>query len=332
MDSSTSADVATTGGQSNSVQKRRNWPCIIISSVFGGAIAVIAAPTIATLMPVGTVGFILGTTTTGMLGSVTTRVTGNAIDSSRVVLTIYQIQQFYRKTMVQYIGTTLESVITSIRKNSHFTSHNREFFEVGDNFHFEGVEAKENCRMFFDFSFKVVPLLGTLPRPLDQSVPASDLPNYELDSTCYFEFGTNKHLLDGISGAVVEGAVFGLFGGAVAKAFPVLMKPGYVQTVPREIGIIVGVSSATGIAEPIKSLTFPSTTPNHAALFIEFATEAQHQVNRLVHCALENGVGLELDMNIGSTTENMGTVKPCDVAAAQHCQFYWSVSEKVNLT
>ncbi|KAH8743992.1 hypothetical protein F5883DRAFT_591103 [Diaporthe sp. PMI_573] len=100
--------------------------------------------------------------------------------------------------------------------------------------------------MFFDFSFKVVPLPGTLPRPLDQSVPAPDLPNYELHNTCSFELGTNKHLLDGISRAVVEGAVFSLFGGAVAKAFPVLMKPGYIQTVPGEIGAIVGMSSATG--------------------------------------------------------------------------------------
>lgn len=68
------------------------------------------------------------------------------------------------------------------------------------------------------------------------------------------------------------------------------------------------MSSATGIAGPIKNITFPSPTPDHAALFVEFATEAQHQVNRLVHCALENSVGLEPDMKIGSTTENMGTV------------------------
>ncbi|KAH8744316.1 hypothetical protein F5883DRAFT_590302 [Diaporthe sp. PMI_573] len=174
-----------------------------------------------------------------MLGSVTTRVTGNAIDSSRMALTIHQypIQQFYRKTVVQYIGTTLESVITGIRKNSHFTLHNRVFFEVGDNFRFEGVEAKENRRMFFDFSFKVVPLPGTPPRPLDQSVPAPNLPNYKLDSTCSFEFGTKKHLLDGISRAV-EGAVFSLVGGAVARAFPVLMEPRFIETVPGKINVI----------------------------------------------------------------------------------------------
>ncbi|KAH8747048.1 hypothetical protein F5883DRAFT_584719 [Diaporthe sp. PMI_573] len=177
-----------------------------------------------------TVGFILGTTTTGMLGSVTTR--------------------FYRKTVVQYIGTTLESVITGIRKNSHFTSHNRVFFEVGDNFRFEGVEAKENRRMFFDFSFKVVPLPGTPPRPLDQSVPAPNLPNYELDSTCSFEFGTNKHLLDGISGAVVEGAVFGLVGGAVARAFPVLKGPTLIETVPGEVNVIHSTKSTAWYTVP----------------------------------------------------------------------------------
>lgn len=77
-----------TNEQSKAIEKRRNWTSIIISSMFGGALAVIAAPTIAVLILVGAVGFIAGTTATGMLGSITTRVAGNAIDSSKIVLTI----------------------------------------------------------------------------------------------------------------------------------------------------------------------------------------------------------------------------------------------------
>lgn len=55
-------------------------------------------------------------------------------------------------------------------------------------------------------------------------------------------------------------------------------------------------------------------------------------MNRLVRCALDNGVGLELDMKIGSIKEKMGIVEPSAVAGAQHCKFYWEVSEKVNQT
>lgn len=44
---------------------------------------------------------------------------------------------------MQYIGAMLESVITTIRTNRYLMSHNRVFFEVGDEFRFEGVDAKE---------------------------------------------------------------------------------------------------------------------------------------------------------------------------------------------
>lgn len=334
MDSNTPQDLAQTDGESEvkALETRRNWASIIVSSIFGGAVAIIAAPTIAALLPIGTTGFVVGTTITGMLGSVTTKVTGNAIDSSKVDFTVYQspVQQFYRKTVTQYIGATLQGVVDSIRMNRHLTSQSRVFFEISDELRFDGIKGKERRRMFFEFSFKVVPLDGTLPRTIDQSIPAPDLPNYDHDSTRTFVAGANQHLLSGVPWAVVEGAFFGVVGGALGRAFPTLMKPTFIETVPGKINVIVGMSSITGAAGPIKNLTFPSTAPDHAALFVEFATEAQHQVNRLVRCALENGVGLDLDMKIGSTTDMTADVNMNDTTAAQHCQFHWDVSEKVN--
>lgn len=152
--------------------------------------------------------------------------------------------------------------------------YNRVFFEVGNEFRFKGVDAREQRRMFFDFSFKVIPLFKIPPRPLDHGIAAPDLSSYARDSTRLLEFRTNKHLLDGISRAAVEGALFSIISGALAKVFPFLMRPRFIETVPGKINVIVGMSSITGIAGPIKNLAFPSSAPDYAVLFVEFATEA----------------------------------------------------------
>lgn len=281
----------------------------------------------------GAFGFILATTTTGVLGSVVTKVTGNAIDSSRIILTIHQypIQQFFRRTVIQYIGTSLDGVICSLRTNTPLFLRNQVFFDVGDEFCFQGVDAKERRRMFFDFSFRVVPVAGTRPRPLNDSIPAPDLPDYDRHSTRTLVTGDNKGLLDGTGKAVIEGALFGVAGGALARVAPALAGAHPVPIVPGKVGIILGMSSATGVAVPVKNLAFPSTEPDRATLFVEFATEAQHHVNRLARCAVENSVGLEIIMRIGSTTDTTARVNPTGAIGAQNCQFYWSVNEEINL-
>ncbi|KAF7551909.1 hypothetical protein G7Z17_g4668 [Cylindrodendrum hubeiense] len=323
-----------TNGQSRVCDKRRNWKAIIAASVIGGVVAVVAAPTIAALFPLGWLGFAAGTTTTGILGSVVTKVTGNYWDADKMTATIhlYPTQQFYRKTVIQYIGSALDNVVCCLRANTAFTSHNRVFFDIHDGFNFQGLDAKEQRRMFFKFSFRVIPPPGTRSRSPDEGIPARDLTSYDRQDTRTLTMGDNKNLLNGIGQAVKEGACFGILGGVCGKIAPVLTRSAFIHTVPDKIGVIVGMSTATGIAGPAKNLMSPSMEPDHAALFIEFVTEVQCHVNRLVQCAVENNVGLELEMEIGSTTNMTANAHMSSTLGSQDCAFFWGVKETVNPT
>ncbi|CVL07213.1 uncharacterized protein FMAN_15330 [Fusarium mangiferae] len=324
-----SNEVARANEESPVAQQRRNWTSIVISSLLGGGFALFIAPTVAVAMPVGAAGFMAGTVATGIIGSVTTRITGNAIDASSITIIIqqYPLQQFYRKTVIQYIGTTLESVITCLRTNSPFEVNNRVLFDVGSEFSFQGMDVKERRRMLFDFSFRVIPHNSTTP--VDEGIPAPALPTHDPDATRELISGNNKGLLDGCTQAIVEGAVFGFVGGAIGKLVPSLARNVVVRTVPNKtVNIILGMSSATGIAGPVKNLAFPSSEPDRAALFVEFVTEVQCQINRLVCCATDNRVGLKFDMKIGSTTDlNMNMES--GLTGGERCEYYWDTSGKV---
>lgn len=324
-----SSEISEVNSETSVVKKKRNMASIFISSLLGGGFALFIAPTIAVLMPVGAVGFVLGTVTTGAIGSLVTKVTGNAIDANSITLTIqqYPLQQFYRQTVNTYIGTTLDSVVACLRTNTAYTMTNRVFFDVGSELDFQGVGTKEKRRMLFDLSFRVVPLDDM---PTNRDIPAPALSVYDRDATRTHVSGNNKGLLDGCVGAVLEGAAFGLIGGAVGRAIPRLAGSYCYKTTPSgTVNIILNMSSATGLGAPLRNLTFPSAEPDRAALFVEFVTEVQEQLNRLVSCAADNGVGLEFDMKIGSTTARTANVSQ-GPAGAEQCEFYWDVSGKVN--
>lgn len=299
--------------QPTAMEKKRNWTPMIASSVFGGVVAVLAAPTIVALMPAGTVPFIAGTTATGILGGVAAKVTGNAFGSDKTVFTIHHhlVQHSYRKTVEQYIGTILENVIMAIRTNSHFEVQNRVYFDVDDNLRFE---INEKRRTYFDFSFKVIPPPGTLPQPLDRGVSAPDLPDYDPQSRETVVAGT-KSLVDGVYNGIKQGALFGLANGASASLLFLFLG---------KAGIILGVSGATKLVDQINHLAPPSTAPEKTALRMEFVAEVRHQVDRLIDCAKENRVGLELDMQIGPTSNSTGAVE-------KFCQFNRTVGKKVNM-
>ncbi|KAF2186615.1 hypothetical protein K469DRAFT_686997 [Zopfia rhizophila CBS 207.26] len=244
--------------QARGISKKRNWWGIVFSSILGGTVAVVAAPTItAVLVPYGIYGFLISTTATGVLGSVVTKIAGNASDAGLVILTIHQCltQQFYRRTM------------------------------------------------FFNLTFRVIPRAGTQPRKLSNGVAPPNLPNYAHNATRTVSTGDQKGFLDGVGRAAFEGALFSLVSGGVAKAVSggALASTKIIETVKGKVNVIVGMSSATGVAGPVRNLAFPSEQLDKATLFVEFATEIQHHVNRLVQCATSNRVGLEIDIKIGST-------------------------------
>jgi hypothetical protein len=317
------------------ISKKRNWWGIVFSSVLGGTVAVVAAPTVAAaLLPWGILGFFAGTTATGVLGSVVTKIAGNASNAGQVILTIHQcpIQQFYRKTVNIYIGTVLESVLRCLQTNDKFQYHNLVKFDIEDGFLFQGLDAKEKHQMFFDLAFRVVPKSGTEPRKLGEGVAPPNLPAHAHNATRTVSTGDQMGLLAGVRDAAFEGAKFGIVGGAVATLVPggALAGAKIVETVKGKVNVIVGMSSATGVAGPIKNLAFPSEELDKATLFVEFATEVQHHVNRLVQCATSNSVGLEIDMKIGSASKMEGTLSsPSHIAGIQNHTCYWETNARV---
>ena len=67
-------------------------------------------------------------------------------------------------------------------------------------------------------------------------------------------------------------------------------------------------------------------------MFIEFVTEVQCHVNRLVRCAADNNVGLVMSMGIGATSEMEANVAETVASGSQNCALYWNTERKVNLS
>ncbi|KAL7942882.1 hypothetical protein V8C42DRAFT_141645 [Trichoderma barbatum] len=280
-----------TFGGSTVVEKKRNWTALIISLVVGEVIAVLALLAIASLMPPGTVRFIAGTTLTGIMWGIATKVTGNILGLDDMTFTLHQypIQQSYRNTIKRYIGTTLENVITSIRTNTHFELQDKVRFDIDDQFRFD---INEKCHMFFDLSFKVIPRPGTSPRLLHQGASAPDLPNHDPQSTQTTVIET-KSLAESICHGIQQGALVGLTNGSSASLlFLVLGKA----------GIVFGVIGATRLLAQINHLPLPTTAPRKIALSKEFTTEVTHHINRLKRCAADNTVGFELAIQVWTRT------------------------------
>jgi hypothetical protein len=156
-----------------------------------------------------------------------------------------------------------------------------------------------------------------------------DLSDYDYNATRTISTGDQKGYLNGVGKADLGGGLFSLVGGGIAKAIPdgALAGSKIIGTVKCKVGVIVGMSSATGVAGPVKYLAFPSEELDKAALFVEFVTEVQCHINRLEQCATSNGVGLEVDMKIGSTNRLETTLsQPIHTAETQNHILYWSTT------
>lgn len=260
---------------------------MIFSSLIGGVVVVLSFFAISALTPPGEVCFIAVTTVWG----ISTRVAENILGSERLTYILRQdlIQQSYRKTIDKYIGSALENAVTSIRTQepSEFRK-TRFYFDVDYKLRFT---IREKRRLFFDLSYKVITPSGKSPRPLQQGVSAPDLPNYDPQST-QTVMTEAKSLVEGICYGAQEGALLGLASGALASLSCLVFG---------KIGIFLGITGATILVAQRNHSAIPLATPDKTALTEEFGREAWEQVKRLLRCANDNTVGLELDMEVWST-------------------------------
>ncbi|EHK19627.1 uncharacterized protein TRIVIDRAFT_46707 [Trichoderma virens Gv29-8] len=300
-------------------EKKRNWKARILSSVIGGGAAILGGAAVAALMESEEISFMTCVTVAGVFWGIGTKVAGNVLGSEKMTFILHQhlIQQSYRKTIEQNIGTMLENVVTSIRTNSPFELRKRVYFDVDDMLRFDTHEKR---RMFFDFSCKVIPPPGTSPQPLDQGNPAAELPSYKPESTQTVVTET-KSLADGIRHGFQEGALLGLAGGALASLLFLVFGG---------TGVVLGVFAAIVLVSRITHSAIPSASPDRTALITEFCGETRSQMMSLVDCAVNNNVGLEIDMQVWSTAINPGSAHPKKGASKIILQFNRTVSKKVD--
>ncbi|PTB63401.1 hypothetical protein BBK36DRAFT_1171636 [Trichoderma citrinoviride] len=257
---------------------------MLLSSMIGAAVSLAALFAIAALMEPGAIPSVVGITAAGVIWGVTTEVSNNLVGSEvSVTLRSHIIQQSYRRTIEQHIGATLEKVITSIRTNTPFELPDCVYFDVCDEYCF--LDKKRH--MFFSFSFKVLPEPGTLPRPLNESIPPLDLPTYDPSRTHTIE--DRKDLSKGVFGGTRQRAILGFTIGLSASLMSLLLGTA---------GVVLGVVLATML---VNHFTTPKS-PEKVALSIEFANELRRHLDRLLHCARQNNIGLEAHMWVASTS------------------------------
>ncbi|KAL5083139.1 hypothetical protein Trisim1_001932 [Trichoderma cf. simile WF8] len=298
---------------STPVEKKRNWRAMIFSSLIGGVVVVLSFFAISALTPPGEVCFIAVTTVWG----ISTRVAGNILGSERLTYILRQdlIQQSYRKTIDKYIGSALENAVTSIRTQepSEFQK-TRFYFDVDYKLRFT---IREKRRLFFDLSYKVMTPSGKSPRPLHQGVSAPDLPHYDPQSTRTV-ITEAKSLIEGIGHGAQEGALLGLASGALAILLCLVFGN-------MKIGIFLGIIGATVLLAQRNHSVIPLETPDKTALTEEFGGEVLQQVMRLMRCAHDNTVGLELGMQVWSTAVETEDAHPKIGASSIILQFNQTV-------
>lgn len=225
------------------------------------------------------------------------------------------IQQSYRKTIDKYIGSALENAVTSIRTQepSEFQK-TRFYFDVDYKLRFT---IREKRRLFFDLSYKVITPSATSHQPLHQGVSAPDLPHYDPESTRTV-ITEAKSLIEGIGHGAQEGALLGLASGALAILLCLVF--GKIGTC-----IFLGIIGATILLAQRNHSVIPLETPDKTALTEEFGREVLQQVMRLMRCAHDNTVGLELGMQVWSTAVETEDAHPKIGASSIILQFNQTV-------
>lgn len=254
---------------------------MILASIIGAAIALVAMLTLAALMDRGPIPFIVGTMAVGTIWGIATKVSSNLIESETVslVLQSYSIQQSYRKTIEQYLGTVLRDVTTSIRTNTTFRRQGSVDFDVCDGYRFQDRKK----RFFFVYSFAVLPEPGTPPRPLDEGIPPSELPSYDSSSIHTIDF--NPATVTGVFGSIGQGTILGFTTGASASLMSLLLGAP---------GILLGVL----FAQLLVHHRAPPKSREKFLLLTEFKNELGRHMDRLLYCARDNNVGLKADVYV----------------------------------
>jgi hypothetical protein len=313
-------------------KESRNWWSITAASLLGGTVAVIAAPTIAVLAPVGFAGFLISSAATGVIGSVTTKILGNGLgaNSVRLIYSPYEAQQRFRAAIIRLFDVHLETILLCIQTNTVGNIRRKTFLELEDGFSFLNSLASGTGKFYLDYKFDVVPRAGSQPRDREEGVPPNDLSQHHATATEEFVFGTDS-IFEGVGWATFEGVALGTVGSFIGSVSPVLSKLHHVPIVPEKVGILVGMQSATGAAGPAMNLAIPPSQVVRSSHFIELCAEIGEHVNRVVNCAVRNGVGLKYCVIFGMERSTKGSAPVGSASGYQQDTVYQSWEDTIGI-
>lgn len=290
------------------VQPKRQWGKIIVSSVLGGVVAVVAAPTIAAAAPVGVGWLIASNVTAGIIGSVTTKVAGNAIGASvtEVEYNPHRARLRFRAAIIDHFDAYLEPVIDCIRSNSTGSFRQTTNLALTGSLEFLRLliesAGQDRSDVYLRYEYEVVPLNNSCSRPIYEGAPAPDLPLYHEDATAILRLNEPDSVFEGVAGAVARGTIFGggigLLGQALGQTGPLFERMFVLDTAPG-MNMVFASESVSGAADPLCNLIPGPSSEERAAYLIELIAEIQHHINRVSQCAMNNGVGLVFAVELG---------------------------------
>ncbi|KAL3477466.1 hypothetical protein BJX99DRAFT_257495 [Aspergillus californicus] len=320
-----SASTSSAANQSLAVQvpdvrPKRQWGKIIVSSILGGVVAVVAAPTITASAPAGIAWLIASNMTAGIVGSVTTKIAGNAIGAgvSEIDYNPHRARLRFRTALVEHFDSFVDPVIDCIRSNTSGTLNEQSILALTGSLvflrHMLENSAQGGSQVYLRYNYQVIPKHNSPERSLDEGAPPPDLPVHHADATATLRLNEPDSVLDGVAGAVARGAIFGggvgLLGQALGQTGPLFERMFVLDTAPG-MNMVFAAESVSGAADPICNLIPGPSSEERAAYLIELIAEIQHHVNRVSQCAINNGVGLvfavELGVHNNATASAAGT-------------------------
>jgi hypothetical protein len=266
------------------------------------------APTIAAVAPVGFVGLLGSNIAAGILGSVTTKLTNNAIgtDDYEIEYNPHRAQLRFRTAIIQQFDAHLDPIVASIRSATpgRFT-HEFALRLVGSLafvHDFLKTVGHEGSTLCMSYDYRVIPNSDTHQREIHEGVPPPELPVYDPNTTATFRVNETEDLLNGMGMALAKGAAIGC-GVGVASQLAGFVGPFFermfVLDTANGINMVFTAESVSGIVDPVCNL-YPGSSPeDRAAYFVELSTEIQHHINRVAQCAIRNQVALEYSVTLG---------------------------------
>ncbi|KAL2852113.1 hypothetical protein BJY01DRAFT_244723 [Aspergillus pseudoustus] len=318
------------------LQPKRSIGKIVVSTVLGGVTAAVMAPTIAAVAPVGFIGLLASNVAAGILGSVTTKLTNNAIgtDDYEIEYQPYRAQMRFRNAIVHQFDAHLDPVIACIRSATPGTF--QQVFALnltgGLTFlkEFLKTTAKEGNQLCIRYDYAVIPPPNNSSRDVRDGIPPSDLPVYDPNATARYRVSESDGLMDGMAMALAKGAAIGC-GVGVASQFVGLVGPlferMFVLDTAGGINMVFSAETVSGVADPVCNLWPSSSAEDRAAYFVELSTEIQTHISRVAQCAIRNKVTLKYSVTLGIHRNiNVGVDGPMGVAGsnATNEQVVWN--------